>query len=628
MMKRSALFLTLAASLFLSCSRSRKDVADGADADASAAADGGPAATCTDGDHRCMGQSYYHCAANAWVLDQTCTGGLACSDTLGCVSCPPGGTGCDGDKVVNCDGAGKPTTVVTDCAPSTCVDGACAAPCSPQALAQTNMGCVFFAADLPQIATSGFGASNAATQQFAVAVSNPWPDPVDAVVEQDDAPVGAAQHLSKVAHVTIPPGGLKVIPLPEREVDGYVLGKAENRSMITANAYRITTSRPTSAYQFNPINNPDSFSNDASLLIPVNALDWSYVDLGWAGLSISFPGFGQIDETSFLTIIATRPNTHVRVTPTTITRAGDNVPSIMAGKPFVVTLNEFETLDLEGGPVGLGGPYDFTGSHIEADGPLAVFSGVECSVIARPGATTDDSCCCDHLEEQLFPRSSLGADYIAMRSPPRDAGNDPEPDYFRIIAPRDGTDVTTSLPPPDDHFTLNNGQMHQILVNTDFTVHASHPVMLGQYLLSEAQTMAFIGDPSFILIPPIAQYRNRYIFLVPTGYSHNAVVLSVPAGTTPDLDGQPAQGCTRTAVSGMAPGGPFETLRCPVTDGVHTVASMQPFGVTVHGYGPGPVSYGYPGGMDFAPTNRDCSSDGDCPAAEFCSGGECVPTIQ
>jgi len=41
-----------------------------------------------------------------------------------------------------------------------------------------------------------------------------------------------------------------------REVSGWVKGGTKrNRSMLTAAAYRITTSRPTSVYQFNPAKN-------------------------------------------------------------------------------------------------------------------------------------------------------------------------------------------------------------------------------------------------------------------------------------------------------------------------------------------------------------------------------------
>jgi hypothetical protein len=47
----------------------------------------------------------------------------------------------------------------------------------------------------------------------------------------------------------------------------------------------------------------------------------------------------------------------------------------------------------------------------------------------------------------------------------------------------------------------------------------------------------------------------------------------------------------------------------------------------VEGWGPGPVSYAYTGGMEFQSVNHDCSSDGDCQAEFSCYGGTCAPTI-
>jgi hypothetical protein len=61
--------------------------------------------------------------------------------------------------------------------------------------------------------------------------------------------------------------------------------------------------------------------------------------------------------------------------------------------------------------------------------------------------------------------------------------------------------------------------------------------------------------------------------------------------------------------------------------GAHTLSSPLPFGLVVEGWGPGPVSYGYTGGMDFQTVNNDCTNDGDCPTGEFCSGGTCAPII-
>ena len=71
----------------------------------------------------------------------------------------------------------------------------------------------------------------------------------------------------------------------------------------------------------------------------------------------------------------------------------------------------------------------------------------------------------------------------------------------------------------------------------------------------------------------------------------------------------------------------YEAIRCPVDPGSHDLTSSARFGLVVEGWGPGPVSYGYTGGMEFKSVNKDCDEDFDCPAAEFCAGGACVPEI-
>jgi tetratricopeptide (TPR) repeat protein len=70
----------------------------------------------------------------------------------------------------------------------------------------------------------------------------------------------------------VPPGFLEVFELPRREVDGST-GAAPNdgtHTAVTSNAYRIGASHPVTAYQFNPLENVNVFSNDASLLLPTS----------------------------------------------------------------------------------------------------------------------------------------------------------------------------------------------------------------------------------------------------------------------------------------------------------------------------------------------------------------------
>jgi hypothetical protein len=205
---------------------------------------------------------------------------------------------------------------------------------------------------------------------------------------------------------------------------------------------------------------------------------------------------------------------------------------------------------------------------------------------------------------------------------------DGDPEYFRILALSDGTMVQTSLPAPDDSFILQAGAIHQIMTNTDFTVKASKAVMIGQFQMSQDSSSAETGDPSFLLVPPVAQHRSEYIFLVPSGYMENWIMAAIPTNGPLMLDGQPlTSGCERV-MAGSVGNLSYDAVRCPISPGAHTISSTLNFGLLVEGWGPGPVSYAYPAGMDFQTVNNDCTNDGDCPTGEFCSGGECTPIIQ
>lgn len=408
---------------------------------------------------------------------------------------------------------------------------------------------------------------------------------------------------------------------------------------MTNGAYRITSTLPTVAYQFNPLANQDIFSDDASLLVPVHSLDESYLAIGWPGRGDDGPGNVPADNRSFLTIVATEPDTHVRLVPSTAVQPGDGVPALAAGEPLEVALDQFGVLHVQGADVATAGPTDFTGSLVVADRRVAVFSGVEAINISPPN---DSSCCADHLEEQLLPRSSLGADYAVVRSAVRRPSSvgAPEEDYFKVLAIEDGTTVTTSLPGGDASFALARGEARLIYTASSFTLTATHPVVVAQFLVSgEAihppvedpftheviDAGEQIGDPSFLTVPPVAQFRSEYRFVVPSGYANDYANIAAPVGATLTIDDAPAS-CTRAAL-GEVMGSTYEALHCTLGDGQHHLVASAPVGLLVEGWGEGVVSYGYTGGMDFEPINTECSSDGECPGGEFCSGGYCAPVI-
>ena len=416
----------------------------------------------------------------AWtVVDDCAARGLVCADALlACATCQPQQQACVGQTVMLCDDRGETQTPLMDCNPSAaeaCRNGGCVNLCTVAANERSNVGCEYWAVDLDN-AVAGEDL-NAAAQQFAVVVSNPQPDlPAEVVIRQDDTAPGSSGSPVEVARQTVPPYGLVVFPLGPREVDGSPPGEYNTgtHTALTRAAYQVTSDVPVVAYQFNPLENVNVFSNDASLLKPVEALgngagqlSDGYVVLGWpqtiASSDDPYTNFGSTipqDFRAFLTVVATRPGTRVRITSATRVVGGGPISPIEPGGVTELTLDPFDVLNLETGDF----EGDFTGSIVASDQPVAVFSGSEASDAPRFTNIANRRCCADHLEEQLDPVRSAGQRFIAPASFNRHlalskAGAplspELEPETFRIIAVLGfGTTVRTSLPGADAQFRL------------------------------------------------------------------------------------------------------------------------------------------------------------------------------
>src|SRR6185503_5859257 len=190
----------------------------------------------------------------------------------------------------------------------------------------------------------------------------------------------------------------------------------------------VKSSVPIILVQFNPLDNVNVFSNDASLLKPVEALtngggmSPAYVVLGWPQtIAVSDDPNTNFDPSSplhlraFLTILGTRPGTHVRVHTRAAVVAGDPIPDTAAGEVIETSLEPFDVVNLETGSF----KADFTGSIVEADQPVVVFSGTEASDAPAWNRLSNRQCCADHLEEQLDPIRTAGKQFVVTVSPNR-----------------------------------------------------------------------------------------------------------------------------------------------------------------------------------------------------------------
>jgi len=343
------------------------------------------APVCTVGTRRCAPELEACVTVGGvaqWQLSDDCSSrGLICSTTLeACATCEPNHTACSGETVMQCDATGAVAMPTETCDPKArqvCREGGCVDLCSQASMRRSNVGCEYFAVDLDNAKIND--ALNAAAQQFAVVVSNPEADvSTDVAIEQDDTAPGTDNAPTSIATATIPPLSLRVFRLGPREVDGSPDGEFNTgtHTALTRHAYRIRSTFPVVAYQFNPLENVNVFSNDASLLKPTEALtptgndlEPAYVALGWpqtiansSDPDTNFSPQNPVSLRAFLTLVGTAPHTLVHVDSTARILGGGSVLATPRGGGFDFELGAFDVLNLETDDFNA----DFTGSVVSS----------------------------------------------------------------------------------------------------------------------------------------------------------------------------------------------------------------------------------------------------------------------
>jgi hypothetical protein len=557
-----------------------------------------------------------------------CLGSGQCSSGI----CLPGQRRCatgDTDAVERCTADGEQWEVIQECGVgSSCDGGDCLSPCEENAKLTSFLGCDYWAADLDNI-------EEAAAQQFSVSVSNPNDQAVTVTILN-----GAT---NAVITETVAAETVRAINLPRLDVNGT--GRSRN-------AFHITTNLPVTMHQFNPSNNVGVYSNDASLLLPTNAAGRSYVVLGWP----TGP-FGQAGNAhAYATIIAVDDAgpTTVSVTPTVDVVAGGGVNAMLAGTTRQEVLTHGEVLNLQ---TRSESNRDLSGTRIEADRPIIVFSGHECAFVPDGPPPTPY---CDHMEQQLYPVETWGMRYFGAKLAPRGT----EIDVWRVVA-ADESALLTTRPPVSgvSGRTLEPFEVLEFQTNQSFELEATAPVLLGQFmtgsnfpgipktcwqpvtvasatcsslacfpytcslrdgecaftcgtsgdcpLLSDGsrpncnsgwcEVGTGVGDPAFMLAVPAQQWRDNYIFLTPADYRDDFITVIAPIGTELRLNGEPLLASALIPIGDTGVGVSYHDLSSttPGSDPAraHTISGSNPFALQVYGYDCD-VSYAYPGGLN------------------------------
>ena len=567
------------------------------------------------GASRCEGLDYQVCVEGRWFNQQTCAAPTPfCDPDLGCTACVEDQPFCVDREIWLCDEAGTSAELQDTCETGEeCLFGECYSACDLSEQTESYLGCRFLA-----VPTANSELPYGFWSDFAVVIANAWPeDAAEITIRQSGTVLGSA---------TIPPGETAAVSLdllPELQPVMYWTDPddAPQSVRVPNAAFEIVSSVPIAAYQYNPLhfevvagdNVENSFTNDASLLLPEHVLTGSYMASTWPtwatgafpGTSVWYPGF--------VAVAATEDSTLVTVTASANTQGGDTVSAMQLGEDTVISLNRGDVLQLlaeipvgdemtntcaaRGGEQGsittsdvcldraLG---DLTGTLIDADKPVAVFAGHVCTFMPF------DQWACDHLEETMFPLETWGT--RAVMSAPAWPGRPdviPAPTLVRVLSQSGGNTVSFT-PAVHDDVTLGAGEFVEFLADEDFLVQGQGRLFVTQAMLGENALATNSGDPALGSGIPLTQWRAEYDFLAPDTYTSNWVNVVAPEGAAVFLDGLEITDWDEVA------GTSYQVARVQIEPGGHRAESVGDvgFGITSYGYA-SYTSYLYPGGMNF-----------------------------
>ena len=502
-----------------------------------------------------------------------------CQDGVGCVLCLPGTYQCEGDNSLKCAGDGQSWQPYETCdgvQGVTCDanSGQCAGACAPATLGLSYIGCDYYPTVTANIVASNFN--------FAVVVAN---------TSNNQASIRIDRGPNQVLTDTVAANSVKVINLPW--VNELKVSESAPSALTVDGAYRLRSNQPVTVYQYNPLEYSQggfnfSYTNDASLLLPVNTWTGDY----FVASRNSWYWSGGIDYPGLYAVTASQDGTTVNLAPGTTGQTVKPGGGVQANGTGVITMNQGDVLQVfsqGNGPFPAPSQSDLTGTHITADKPIQVIGGHICSFVPYNVGY------CDHLEEAIVPFEALAKDYLVTPPLIPTGGNTPKAQMVRIVATTDGTTLTYD-PPQAGAPTMiaKAGDYVEIAQNSqDFKIESNYKIVVAQYMLGQ-DAGGNSGDPAMTVAVGVDQYRDDYLFHAPTNYEKNFVNITAPMGANVTLDG--------AAVGGFAPigGTGFGVARVQLSnagDGNHRVSSNLPVGISVYGYGQY-TSFWYPGGLN------------------------------
>lgn len=462
--------------------------------------------------------------------------------------------------------------------------------CEEAANSFTSAGCVFYPAAVP---------AGSASNKAAFTVSN---------VSDQMANVTLSDINGQVSQVQVAPG--QIHTFEDNGAHQMPMGTAVGNDGLV-----IESDQVLQTYQFIPsIATPTA---DASIVLPEQALGTkhrlvAYNDLESSGSRNQYAAIVALEDDTTVTVTLAQPGSELLNGMGTPVADFDNGPDSVE-----VTIDRLETWVVSGNnkysQTGLP-TNELSGSLIESDKPIAVYSGNDVSYLPENQGGSFN-CCADLIATAVPPTTVYGRQYAGVKSIPLGE----EIDLWRFVANEDGTEIQLSGG-VDMMIDLDEGEFFDVETQEVFWADGNLPYALVHFLTSGSSTnipgglmpfdcgnaIATPGDPALEWAYPLGNWLNRYLFPVgPTTlgtwcHDHATVVAPVADWDSVTFDGAMLPAPTEIAGTGMG----YVYVQLP--NDFHEIEAPDTVGVEVSVYGfIGHGSYFYPGGMGLQSLNPE-----------------------
>jgi IgGFc binding protein len=337
-------------------------------------------------------------------------------------------------------------------------------------------------------------------------------------------------------------------------------------------------------------------TSEAALIYPDHALGKEHIILTYNNDA----RIGLLNTPSLFAILATEDNTEVEIIPSAPTK-------VNGSKTQNIKMNKGDTYLVEAALTNSSGnrrDYDLTGSRVNSNKPIAVFSGQQ---RANVPIENSDGSSRDLLYEQVPAVDRWGLNALLIPFKQVTTSTSGYSDIYRVVAAFDDTEVIINDTKTED---LNSGEYYEGKLDKVYRIKSNRPILTAVFKkTAQNSTTKYSSDPLMLFVPPVERFVSElivtHIYANDAGAVESfddyylAIVSKKAESADVRVNGQPMTSpLYNIAERQDVPTTEYEYIVLDVKKhGYYHVKSPGKVGVYAYAYG-WAISYGFTGGFE------------------------------